>query len=63
LNWTETTVDAPQLADGAQARLRFHFTSDVGVVADGIHVDDSVLSCTPIVCNWHLLYLSITLKN
>ena len=56
-------MDAPQLADGAQARLRFHFTSDVGVVADGIHVDDSVLSCTPIVCNWHLLYLSITLKN
>jgi immune inhibitor A len=48
--WTQVTVDVPQLANVAQAALRYHFTSDAGVVADGIYIDDVELTYTPIVC-------------
>jgi PKD repeat protein len=38
--WTQVTLDVPQLAYQANARIRFHFTSDVSVVYDGWHIDD-----------------------
>jgi hypothetical protein len=64
--WTSITVDAPQLANVAQARLRYRFFSDAGVVADGIHLDDFTISHTPVVCGQPLplkLFLPIINKN
>lgn len=38
--WEEITLPLTQLDNQANARLRFRFTSDGSVVADGWHVDD-----------------------
>jgi hypothetical protein len=43
-------VDAPQLANVAQARLRWRLQSDAGVNFDGIHIDDVSVTYVPIVC-------------
>ena len=41
--WTQQAFTLPLLAGAPQARLRFRFTSDSGVVADGWYVDDIVV--------------------
>ena len=38
--WEEVNLALPALANQPQARLRFRFTSDVSVTADGWHLDD-----------------------
>jgi hypothetical protein len=66
LEWTQITADAPQLANIAQASFRFRMTSDAGVVADGVHIDDITLSYRPIVCGQplpHRIFLPIILRN
>jgi hypothetical protein len=43
MTWTNQEIALPQLDDQPNARIRFHFTSDVSVVYDGWHVDDITL--------------------
>lgn len=38
--WEYISLPVPQLDNQATARIRFHFTSDVSVTADGWHIDD-----------------------
>ncbi len=38
--WQQISVDTPTLDHQPTAQIRFHFTSDGGVVDDGWHVDD-----------------------
>lgn len=52
--WTQVSLDISALDNQPNARIRFHFTSDGGVTADGWHVDDVVVrgagpACTPII--------------
>ena len=44
------SVSAAALDNQANARLRLRFSTDVGVVLDGIYVDDFNVSYQPIVC-------------
>ena len=48
--WTQIVAQAPQLANIAQARIRFRLVTDPGVTADGVHIDDIVVSHRPVVC-------------
>jgi len=41
--WEQVTIPLPELDGAAQARFRFHLTSDSYITADGWHVDDIVL--------------------
>lgn len=50
--WEQISLPMPQLDDQPNARIRFRFTSDVSVVRDGWHIDDTQLigagaACTP----------------
>jgi PKD repeat protein len=52
--WMQEEIPLPGLDGQVNARIRFHFTSDVSLVADGWHVDDIVLTgggpaCVPAV--------------
>jgi carboxypeptidase T len=42
--WEQQTIPLPDLDGQANARIRFHFTSDTSQVADGWHLDDIVLA-------------------
>jgi PKD repeat protein/subtilisin family serine protease len=42
--WEYVELPIPQLDGQANARIRFHFTSDVSIVYDGWHVDDISLT-------------------
>lgn len=48
--WEEITIATPQLDNQANARIRFRFTSDGSVVADGWHVDDIKIRGTSNAC-------------
>ncbi|HUM71163.1 MAG TPA: PKD domain-containing protein, partial [Chloroflexota bacterium] len=48
--WEEITLNASMLDNQANARIRFRFTSDVTVVADGWHVDDIRLRAAGPAC-------------
>lgn len=48
--WTQTASPAAALDNQSNARLRYRFVSDTGVVADGFYVDDFAVTYTPIVC-------------
>ena len=49
-NWQSSSVNASMLDNQANAALRVRVTSDSGVVADGIYVDDFAVNYRPIVC-------------
>ncbi len=42
--WTQETIPLPALDGQANARIRFRFTSDTSLVADGWHLDDITLT-------------------
>jgi PKD repeat protein len=42
--WTREEIALPELDDEANVKIRFRFTSDVSVVANGWHVDDVALT-------------------
>jgi hypothetical protein len=53
MTWTEQEILLPQLDGQANARIRFHFTSDISLVYNGWHVDDITLigggpACVPL---------------
>ncbi len=48
--WEEITLNASMLDNQANARIRFRFTSDPGVVRDGWHVDDIRLRAAGPAC-------------
>ncbi len=48
--WTQIVAQAPQLANVAQARIRFRLVTDPGVTADGVHVDDVAVTYRSVVC-------------
>jgi hypothetical protein len=48
--WTQVTYDVPALNNQASVRIRFRLVSDSGVVADGIYIDDIVMSYEPYTC-------------
>jgi PKD repeat protein len=52
LAWTQQQIPLPEMDGQANARIRFHFTTDVSITGDGWHVDDIVLygggpACVP----------------
>ena len=49
-SWQHSAVNAAMLDNQANVALRVRVTSDSGVVADGIYVDDFAVNYTPIVC-------------
>jgi hypothetical protein len=50
--WTEVVVDASILDGAPNVALRWRLVSDGGVVEDGIHLDDLVLSYEPYQCTY-----------
>ncbi len=50
--WINIVVDAPALEDQPDVALRWRFTSDGGVVDDGIYIDDVSLSGQSISCEY-----------
>lgn len=55
--WTQATVNLTPLAHTANARFRFRFFSDPGVLDDGWHIDDIQVTgqkrvCAPIASAW-----------
>jgi hypothetical protein len=40
LTWTQQEIPLPQLDGQSNARIRFHFTSDMSLTYDGWHIDD-----------------------
>ncbi len=53
-DWQEIVIDAPQLNQQSQARLRFRLVSDGGVNMDGIYLDDLSITYQPYVCLYGL---------
>lgn len=51
LTWEQQTLPLPGLDRQTNARVRFRFTSDPGVIADGWHIDDISLVGEGAVCN------------
>jgi hypothetical protein len=51
-DWTEVVVDASVLDGALNVALRWRLVSDGGVVEDGIHLDDLVLSYEPYQCTF-----------
>jgi hypothetical protein len=49
-SWTQVSYTVAGLDNQANARLRFLLVSDGGVTADGIYVDDIVMSYEPYIC-------------
>jgi carboxypeptidase T len=49
--WQQVELALPMLDNQPNARLRFRFTSDVSVVADGWHVDDIRLRAASATCS------------
>ena len=49
-SWAQTAVASPMLDNQANVALRLRVTSDSGVVADGIYMDDFAVNYTPITC-------------
>ena len=50
LSWAQTAAASPMLDNQANVALRLRVTSDSGVVADGIYMDDFAVNYTPITC-------------
>jgi len=50
--WLNATFDAAVLDNQPNVRLRFHLTSDGGVIADGWYVDDVQVSYEPFECTF-----------
>jgi hypothetical protein len=51
-DWNLVTIDAAALDNQSNAALRFRLNSDVGVIDDGVHLDDIALSYEPFVCTY-----------
>ncbi len=49
-SWAQTAVASPMLDNQSNVALRLRVTSDSGVVADGIYMDDFAVNYTPITC-------------
>ena len=48
--WTQFSVNAPQLANQPNIALRFHFIADGGVIDDGFYFDNFLISYEPYAC-------------
>lgn len=50
LTWHQQVIDIPELDGQANARVRFHFTSDGSLTYQGWHVDDIVVNAAGPAC-------------
>jgi carboxypeptidase T len=65
--WEKIALTLPMLTNQTAAKIRFRFTSDQSVVADGWHVDDIHVRGTSLICveakPEELMYLPFVMKE